>query len=348
MFSERFTNYSFKVSYTMKVGCLMKKKTIIVSILCIFIPVFFYISCFHQTSTTNNKDLKLNNENKKIRIGLILNTSTNPLYEQIERGARLAEVAFDIDLIVRTGTKETSVTQQIDILESMVEHNYDAIVLNPIGPEVAATIQKAIENNVHIVLINNNFSEDTMNRYSLYDVITVAIDDTQCASQCAELLISTIIEPCNALILQGKKNANNTKERTRAALDTFRRTKNVKEVFVETANWSIDEAYEISKRVFTNNHQIQVVFVENDMMTLGLLHYLNENQIESVEVVSIDAIDPAKELVNSNDLFATVDINASDMGFEGIRSAYLLCKQKTDVTSKIITYRFVTSSDFNK
>ena len=68
---------------------------------------------------------------QKLKIALVLKTLTNPYFAGIEKGARRAEQEFGVDLQVKTGSQETAIEQQIQIVEELIELKVDAIVITP-------------------------------------------------------------------------------------------------------------------------------------------------------------------------------------------------------------------------
>ena len=68
---------------------------------------------------------------RKPRIALVMKTLTNPFFAEMERGARRAEAELDIELLVKTAAQETSIEQQIAIVDDLIRDRVDAIVIAP-------------------------------------------------------------------------------------------------------------------------------------------------------------------------------------------------------------------------
>ena len=52
----------------------------------------------------------------------------DPFFETMEQGARKAEKEFDVRLLVRTGSKETSVDQQIAIVKQLIRQCFGDVL----------------------------------------------------------------------------------------------------------------------------------------------------------------------------------------------------------------------------
>ena len=67
----------------------------------------------------------------KKEIGLVMKTLTNPFFVEMEKGARRAEQELGISLKVKTAAQETSIEQQIQLVEDLVAAKVSAIVIAP-------------------------------------------------------------------------------------------------------------------------------------------------------------------------------------------------------------------------
>ncbi len=60
-----------------------------------------------------------------------MKTLTNPFFVEMERGARRAEQELGVNLSVKTAAQETSIEQQIQLVEDLIATNVNAIVIAP-------------------------------------------------------------------------------------------------------------------------------------------------------------------------------------------------------------------------
>lgn len=114
-------------------------KRAIMLVITAFLVALSLVGCnkvvFNSTDKTSleGKAQQVNNSNSasKKTIALVMKTLTNPFFIEMEKGARKAENEFGINLIVKTGAKETSIEQQIAIVEELINSKVDAIVIAP-------------------------------------------------------------------------------------------------------------------------------------------------------------------------------------------------------------------------
>jgi ribose transport system substrate-binding protein len=269
---------------------------------------------------------------EKKNIILIMKTLTNPFFIEMEKGARQAEKEADIKLTVKTGAKETSIEQQIAIVEEAIASKVDAIVIAPgSSTELIPVLKKAQDAKIPIVNIDNRLDPDLSKNKGLVDVPFISVDNNIGGYLSAKYISDKIKSPTNAVIIEGIRGADNAEQRKQGALKAFAENKNITVVAAETANWNIEEGYTVAEKLFTATPDIGAVFCANDMMALGVIQYLNESNRKNVLVAGFDALSEAKVAISQGDMTNTIDQQASLQGYAGIKMAMDLINGKKPV-----------------
>src|SRR6185437_14559396 len=90
------------------------------------------------------------------KIALVMKTLTNPFFIEMERDARRAEKEFGIELQVKTGSDETAVEQQIQIVDDLIQSRVEAIVIAPGDSQrLVPILKKAQAAGIVIINIDN-------------------------------------------------------------------------------------------------------------------------------------------------------------------------------------------------
>lgn len=261
------------------------------------------------------------------RVALIMKTLTNPFFVDMELGARRAQQETGIDLQVKTATQETSIEQQIQLVEQEIRSKAKAIVIAPgDSMRLVPVLKKAQDAGIQIVNIDNRLSADAMAAVSMKPVPFISVNNEEGAYQAAKFLADPVHRPTEAAIIEGIRTADNAQQRKRGAERAFNDNASLRIVAMETANWKIDEAYELARRVFKAHPKIGVVFCANDMMAIGVLKYLQEAGNTTVRVAGFDALNEAKTAIQAGQLAATVDQQAGQQGYVGVMTALRLLK----------------------
>jgi len=264
---------------------------------------------------------------KKMVVALVMKTLTNPFFVQMEKGARTAETEFGIQLQVRTGAKETSIEQQIQIVEELILQKVDAIVIAPgSSTELVKVLKKAQDADVKIVNIDNRLDKDECLKEGLKDIPFISVKNDEGAYLSVKELCKLQKGDREAIIFEGIRQAENAKLRKEGAEKAFKEDPEIRIVASETANWKIDEAYEISKVLFKKYPRTSLVFCANDMMALGVVQYLKENDRKDVLLAGFDNIEDAQKEINNGWMQVTVDQQADVQGYKGVEAAVKLIK----------------------
>lgn len=275
------------------------------------------------TSNSQSTAVPTNGTNTKTKnIALVMKTLTNPFFIEMEKGARRAENEFGIHLIVKTGAQETSVDQQIAIVDELIKSKIDAIVIAPgDSKELIPVLKKAQDAGIIIVNIDNKLDVEVSNKIGLKDVPFISVDNEQAAYLSASKISQMIKTSAEVVILEGIRTANNAQMRKKGAQRAFSENKNIKIVATETANWKIDEANTVIKSLFSKYPNIKAVFASNDMMGLGVVQYLKVTNKKNVILSAFDNLPEANKAIKEGWMVATIDQQADIQGYNGIKYA---------------------------
>lgn len=317
------------------------------------------VACGGTEPAGNDSSLIVNNEtasatnqataNEQYTIALVMKTLTNPFFVEMEKGARQAEAELGIHLLVKTGAQETSVEQQITIVENLITDKVSAIVIAPADSiALIPVLKKAQDAGIVIVNIDNQLDPVTAVAMGLTNVPYISVDNLQGGYLSAKYLSDQITTPTEAIILEGIRSAQNAQDRRDGAMKAFAENSNITLVAQETANWKIDEAYQVTADLFKEHPNIGAIFCANDMMAFGAIQYLQETGKTDVRVVSYDALDEAKTAIKEGTLLATIDQQAALQGYTGITTALKMLKGESVPPSLLVDVMLVTKDNVDQ
>ncbi len=265
---------------------------------------------------------------KKQRIALVMKTLTNPFFIEMEKGARKAEAELGIELIVKTAAQETSFEQQVSIVDDLIQNRLaDALVVAPADAyHLIPSIKQAKEAGIPVVNIDARLDRKVLAESGLQGMPFISVDNEQGGYLSARTLTEKIKSPTQAAILEGIRDAENAEARKKGALRAFAENPAIKVVASETANWKIDEGYEVTKAMFAKHPHIGLIFAANDMMALGALKYLDETGKKQVKVAGFDALAEARSAIDKGLMVASIDQQAGEQGYQGVLYAMRLLK----------------------
>ena len=282
-------------------------------------------------------------------IALVMKTLTNPFFVEMEKGARDAERDFDINLIVKTAAQETSIEQQIEIVDELIRSQVDAIVIAPGDSlELIPILKEAQNAGIIVVNIDNKLDQEFSEKIGLTGVPFISVNNEEAAYLSAKYISDQIDSPTQVAILEGIRSALNAEQRKDGALRAFSENPNITIVAMETAHWKIDEGYEVTKDIFLNYPDLGAIFCANDMMALGAINYLKEAGRDDVLVAAYDALDEATQAIQDGWLDVTIDQQAAYQGYLGVEYAVRMLNGVTVPEETIINVLIITPETLAK
>ncbi len=289
------------------------------------------------------KTLEPTPEVTRKKVGLVMKTLTNPFFTEMEKGARRAEKELEVTLLVKTAAEETSIEQQIQIVDDLISARVDAIVIAPgDSKRLVPILEKAANAGIKLVNIDNRLDAEAIKRAGLAPIPFVSVDNEKSAHASAKFIADGARPGTQAAIIEGIRSADNAHQRMQGAKRAFAENRAITLVAAESANWKIDEGYAVTKQIFTRHPQVRLLFVANDMMALDAVKYLQESKRDGVKVAAYDALDEAVSEVQAGRLTVTVDQQAAEQGFQGVALAVRLLKGESVPQVMLIDTRLIS------
>jgi ribose transport system substrate-binding protein len=281
-----------------------------------------------------------------IKVALIMKTLTNPFFIEMEKGARKAQQETGIDLQVLTASQETSIEQQIQLVENQIAAKVDAIVIAPGDSQrMVPVLKKAQDAGIKIVNIDNRLQPDAVASSGMQPIPFISVDNEKAAYLSAKHLADRAISHSEAVIIEGIRTADNAAKRAQGAERAFKENPKITIVTMQTANWKIDEAYTVAQHIFSEHPKISLVFCANDMMAIGVINYLQEVRRQDVFVAGFDALEEAKTAIHKGHMLVTIDQQAAQQGYLGVITALKLLRNEAVAQEVIIEAKVITAKD---
>ncbi len=285
----------------------------------------------------------------RARIALVMKTLTSPFFVEMEKGARRAEAELGVELLVKTAAQETSIEQQIAIIEQLTRAKVDAIVIAPGDSyRLIPGLKKAQEAGIVVVNVDNRLDPELARQQGLAGVPFISVDNRRAVYEATKYLTEEVREPTQAAIIEGIRSASNAEDRKQGALRAFAENPHVTLVGSESANWKIDDAHEVARKLFTAHPRIKLLVCANDMMALGAIRYLQEAKISGVKVAGYDALDEARQAMRAGWMSASVDQQSGQQGFMGVAYAVRMLKGEKLPADTLLPTELVTAKGLSK
>ena len=281
---------------------------------------------------------------KRPKVALLMQTLSNPFFVEMENGARRAEAELGVELIVKVGSHDLAIEQQIQIIEELIELHIDALIIAPSDSRrLVPVLKKAQSAGVVVINIDNPLDPEVVTRSQMAPVPFISVDNEAASYKVVKAISGQISKPTKAAILQGIPGADNSRMRVAGAMRAFKDNHAIELVSIETAHWRIDEARDVARQIFAQHPDIRLVFCANDMMARGVIEYLKESGHKKVTVIGYDSLKEARAAIAIGTLAATVDQQAAEQGYQGVALAVQALAGKKLPSTVMIDAQVVTT-----
>lgn len=253
-------------------------------------------------------------------------------------GIGVAAKEFDARVEVKGPQSEFDVSGQIQILEDVIAAKPDAIVLAASDYQSLVPIaQKIRKQGIPLVIIDSGINSEDANSF-------IATDNLAAGHKIGEMLLK-LVEPSKRIAIvshvQGSSTAIQREQGARTGLSASFSSRIEGPYF---SNGSQDRAYEITKKLLSENPDIGGIAGLNEISTLGAAQAIKELGLkEQVKLVGFDSSDKEIKLIEEGVIQAVVIQKPFNMGYLGIKTAFQALKgqkvdKKIDTGSQVINH----------
>ncbi|HEY5821888.1 MAG TPA: D-ribose ABC transporter substrate-binding protein [Propionibacteriaceae bacterium] len=191
---------------------------------------------------------------------------------------------------------------QNQLIETAINDKVAGILLDPAGAdESVAAVQKAVDANIPVVLINAEISKTGLAKAQIVS------NNAQGATVGAEEWSKAMDYKGTYVELLGKPSDNNAQVRSDGYASVISQYPDLKKVGEEIANWDRQQGQDKMEALLSKNPDITGVIAGNDEMALGAINALKEkNKLDKVKVLGFDGNQDAANAVKDGEMVATV------------------------------------------
>ncbi|MDK2951082.1 MAG: ribose transport system substrate-binding protein [Kosmotogales bacterium] len=257
------------------------------------------------------------------KIALIMKTLTNPFFITMKDGAVQAAKDLGVDLIVVSADYETSIMQQVSLIQDMTTQQVDAIVIAPNDSKaVVPALSEAQKAGVHIINIDNAIDLAAAEAGDLDVEIFISADNVIGGQLATSYLAALLGGSGKVAMLEGIPGVENAEGRKAGFLNVVKLFPDIEVVAMQTANWETEQALNVFSNILQAHPDIDGVFCANDMMALGAIQAIEAaGKTGEIYVTSYDDLEAAQAAILEGTMHATVEQNPYLMGYYGVEYA---------------------------
>lgn len=246
------------------------------------------------------------------KVGCVIISLTNQFWANMKDCYEEAGEKLGIDVDVQTGTTEGDTQSQLDVLMTMADMGYDAIIVSPIdGTNLIPGIVKCNENGVKVINLGPGVDTEALEEAGghLDGKITVRFQDQ--GRMVAEDMIERLgDEGGEVAILQGLTGAGQSEGRTAGATEVLEADDKIDLVASVPCDWDATTAYDATKDILSEHPDLAGIFACNDVMALAAVEALESEDKQGVLVYGVDFTDDAREAIKEGRMTGTMSYSS--------------------------------------
>jgi ribose transport system substrate-binding protein len=250
-------------------------------------------------------------------IAVIPKGVSHSFWQTVKAGADAAGKDLNVKIIWKGPAQETAYSEQINIVEDMINQRVDGIVLAPShGDSLVPMVERAQREGIPVTIFDSGISTQNYLSY-------VSTDNRQGGVVAARRMGEKLGGKGKAAILGVKKGSVSTDERE----DGFRETIQkefpgitlVPIIFYGEANAA--KSLAVTEDVLTSHSDLTGLFASNESSTVGAVRAIRQrNLVGKVTLVGFDATADLVANVREGAIDSLVLQNPFKMGYEGVKT----------------------------
>ncbi|MBN1291315.1 MAG: substrate-binding domain-containing protein [Candidatus Latescibacteria bacterium] len=260
---------------------------------------------------------------EKFTIAVIPMGTTHEFWKSIHAGAlTAAQELGGVDIIWKGPLKEDDREEQIQIVETFIAADVDAIVLSPMDDRaLIRPVREAKDFGIPTVLVNSGLQGD-------YHVSYVATENYNGGVLGAEYIGKTLNGKGKLILVRVSEADATTIQREAGFLDTIKSKFPGIEILSDNqyAGVTTETAYRTCENLLNRYSKVEVIFTPNESSTFGCLRALQDRGLAGkIMFVGFDSTEKLIEAMKTREIQGLVIQNPFNMGYYGVKTtvAYL-------------------------
>lgn len=300
---------------------------------------------------------------KPYQIANITRTLMNAHWVKNKEGFEAASKRYAVAGTVFAVQSEQDVMSQANILDTIIERKFDAIVVSPITEQnLLPGLKKATA--AGIVIINVDTAEILEKDAIANDIVLASYigSNNYDAGVIAAEFISRYLGSKNGevAVIEGNPGDTCAIDRTSGFVDKAKELPNLTLVASQTAKWDRLQALEVTTGILRANPNVRGIYCNNDTMVLGAMQaaidlgytILTSDNIDrageekTLMLIGNDGVPEALEAVRDGELTGTIAQKPFLMGYAAIEASILKLEGKTPDAKIATPIKLVVKSDY--
>jgi ribose transport system substrate-binding protein len=258
---------------------------------------------------------------KTTTIGFIPMTLSNEYFITMVNAAQQEADRLGVEILVQAGQRHGSAEEQMQIMENMITRRVDAICIVPSSSQgLIPVLRKAEKAGIPVINLDTKFDAEALKAAGLKPIPFIGTDNYYGAKIAGWYALSLLGGEGDVAILTGVAGQQNAADRRNGFYDVVSKCADINIVAEQTANWEVEQGYNVAQNILQANPGLDLIFASNDNMGLGARRAIEEAK-KDIPVIGYDAVSAALDSVKAGTFAGTIAQFPAEMGEKGIQTA---------------------------
>lgn len=244
-------------------------------------------------------------------VGAILKTLINEHWQQMREGYldRAAELGVEVE--VSAASSESALTEQLDLVETMLSRNYAALSVSPLAEtNLVPALEQASSRGIPIVNVDDARITELPNVYVGANHRTMAV---LAGEYFAEYFAGQ--GPVKVALIEGMAGSSASIQRVDGFTATVEASPDLELVSSLPGDWDRVQSLNAMESILQAHPDVRAVYAANDTMALGVMEAIINAGLEGeILVIGTDGVPAAQESIREGLLHGTVAAFPYEMG----------------------------------
>lgn len=255
----------------------------------------------------------------RLKLAVIPKGTTHVFWKAVEKGARDAAKALDVDIVWKGPLKENDRAQQIQIVQQFTSQGFSGIVLAPLDhTALAGPVKDAREHNIPVVIFDSALDGEPG-----ADFVSFVATNNEAAGRLAgDHLAKLLAGKGNAVVLRYLAGSASTEARESGCLAGLKKADGITITSDNRyAGATAGDAKTQAINMASTLREAQGIFCPNESSTLGMLLALRQIGLAGkVRFVGFDSSPPLVEALRKGEIDALVVQDPQRMGYKAVEA----------------------------
>ena len=262
-------------------------------------------------------------------IGIVLKDTTNPKFQDIERGARKAAKEENAEILV-LAPELRDPQKQLQIILDLIDMHVDALIIAPEGPDKCISgIARATSLKIPVILVESDIDRNAAKAAHADIMGAVTGDNVKGGEIAAHFLARKINGNGTVAVIEGIPTSLTGKGKKEGFMQAIKETPGLRIISTRPGYYKRSKGFDLGMELIRQHPDLKGVFAFNDAMAIGVSDAF---QITGGErkcvIVGFDGTDEGRRAIKEGRIEASLTNNPSQMGKFAVKYALMAIKKE--------------------